>query len=77
MNARHAQSVTSPWRGEVAERSEAGGGESRSDIFTPPRRGFAAVADASHRRRCERRREAAYALPLQGRVSEPDPTRRA
>jgi hypothetical protein len=42
MNAMRTRSLTSPWRGEVAERSEAGGGESRSDIFTPPRRGFAA-----------------------------------
>jgi hypothetical protein len=33
---------TSPCRGEVAQRSEAGGDESRSDTFTPPRRGFAA-----------------------------------
>ena len=42
MNARRTRFFTSPWRGEVAERSEAGGGESRSDAVTPPRRGFAA-----------------------------------
>jgi hypothetical protein len=40
MTAQRTQFFTSPWRGEVAERSEAGGGESRSNAFTPPRPAF-------------------------------------
>ena len=45
---------TSPWRAEVAERSEAGGGESRSELFTLPRRSLSFAST----------------LPHQGRVSE-------
>ena len=65
--------IASPWRGEVGPRSGPGGGESRSEPFTPPRRSLSfAKADPLGSAFLTLRTAAKgrLRLPLQGRVSE-------